>query len=55
MYFNVLLGRQQAMEYLANRKQVILSKYFVTTYITSFHNDPVFTINQDTDNSNVSP
>ncbi|XP_076749172.1 translocase of outer membrane 70 [Xylocopa sonorina] len=49
------LGKQHGMEYLANKKLVMPSKYFIKTYIITFHKDPVFLRLQDTDYSNLSP
>ncbi|KAK9308376.1 hypothetical protein QLX08_001561 [Tetragonisca angustula] len=49
------LGRQHATEYLANKKLVMPSKYFIKTYIITFHKDPVFSMLQDIDYSNISP
>ncbi|CAL7945260.1 unnamed protein product [Xylocopa violacea] len=49
------LGKQQGMEYLANKKLVMPSKYFIKTYIITFHKDPVFLRLHDTDYSNLSP
>ncbi|XP_071863118.1 translocase of outer membrane 70 [Bombus fervidus] len=49
------LGRQHATEYLANKKLIMPSKYFIKTYIITFHKDPVFSMLQDTDYSDISP
>ncbi|XP_017875596.1 mitochondrial import receptor subunit TOM70 [Ceratina calcarata] len=49
------LGKQRAVEYLANKKSVMPSKYFIKTYIITFQKDPVFTMLQDNDYSNLSP
>lgn len=49
------LGKQRAAEYLAQKKSVMPSKYFIKTYITTFKKDPVFTMLQDNDYSNLSP
>lgn len=48
------LGRQHAMEHLANKKLIMPSKYFIKTYISTFHKDPVFARLQNTDDSNIS-
>lgn len=47
------LGRQHAMEYLANKKLVMPSKYFIKTYIITFHKDPVLSNLQDINYNNL--
>ncbi|XP_076231467.1 translocase of outer membrane 70 [Calliopsis andreniformis] len=47
------LGKQHAVEYLATKKFVMPSKYIVQNYINSYPRDPVFSMIQNKDNSNV--
>ncbi|KZC14004.1 PREDICTED: mitochondrial import receptor subunit TOM70 [Dufourea novaeangliae] len=49
------LGKQHAMEHLANKKFIMPSKQVIKDYINSFHSDPIFTIIKNNDYSNVSP
>lgn len=53
MNFTLFSGRQHAMEYLANKKLVMPSKYFIKTYIITFHKDPVLSNLQDINYNNL--
>ena len=48
------LGRQHAMEHLANKKLIMPSKYFIKTYISTFPKDPVFVSLQNDNDGNIS-
>lgn len=48
------LAKQHAMEYLANRKLIMPSKYFIKTYISIFQKDPVFARLENNNDSNIS-
>ncbi|XP_076646815.1 translocase of outer membrane 70 [Halictus rubicundus] len=50
------LGKQHAVEYLKNKKDYVMpSKQVIKNYMNYFHNDPVFTLLRNSDNSNLSP
>lgn len=42
------------MEHLANKKFIMPSKHIIKNYINSFHNDPIFSMLRDNDNSDIS-
>ncbi|XP_031848082.1 translocase of outer membrane 70 isoform X2 [Nomia melanderi] len=48
------LGKQHAMEHLANKKYIMPSKHLIKNYINSFYKDPVFALLKNADNSNLS-
>ncbi|KAG7203795.1 hypothetical protein KM043_013814 [Ampulex compressa] len=47
------LGRQHALEDLANKKLIMPSEHFIKTYISTFHKDPVFSLLQKENDSNM--